>query len=191
MKKQIGPQGIIIPTPAALVVSGTIEDTRINTIAWMSNLSGGPPTIGMSMGQNKHTLEFIRKYKNYTINIPSVSIMKEVDLCGIVSGKSYDKFDITKLTRLNSSKISSPIIEECPINIELRLINETLVNKTVLLFGEVIETHIDEDKLTEDLKPDISKIDPLVYCSKAREYWSLGNNLGPAYKIGKDLIGND
>jgi hypothetical protein len=34
---------------------------------------------------------------------------------------------------------------------------------------------------------DISKIDPLVYCARVREYWTMGNVLGVGFEAGKEI----
>jgi hypothetical protein len=34
---------------------------------------------------------------------------------------------------------------------------------------------------------DISKIDPLVYCARVREYWTIGKILGIGLRAGKKI----
>lgn len=58
----------------------------------------------------------------------------------------------------------------------------------ILFIGEILETHVDKDKFNEEnSKIDIKKIDPLVYCAVVREYWSIGEKLGDAFSVGKEL----
>jgi hypothetical protein len=60
-----------------------------------------------------------------------------------------------------------------------------------VIFAEILETHVDADKLCGDTgKIDVSRIDPLVYCATIREYWSLGARLGFGFNAGKELVGN-
>ena len=60
----------------------------------------------------------------------------------------------------------------------------------VVIFGEILETHVDVDKLDPETgKIDISKVDPLVYCATIREYWSLGKRIGFGFSAGKKLVG--
>jgi flavin reductase (DIM6/NTAB) family NADH-FMN oxidoreductase RutF len=70
---------------------------------------------------------------------------------------------------------------------ECKVVNEFPFKKYHVFFGEIIETHIDADKI-DGLKPkdiDISKVDPLVYCATIREYWSIGKKLGNSFSVGK------
>ncbi|MCP4117503.1 MAG: hypothetical protein GY737_19335 [Desulfobacteraceae bacterium] len=60
MKKQLGPSDAIFPVPAALIVSGTNEDANIITLAWVGIASSTPPTIGISVRNQRYSLELIR-----------------------------------------------------------------------------------------------------------------------------------
>ena len=189
MKKQLGPSDALFPVPAALIVSGTKEEANIITLAWIGIVSSTPPTIGISIRKSRHTLELIRSTREFTVNIPTASFYKEVDYCGIVSGRGNSKFDDTGFTPMESSIISAPIIKECPYNIECKVTHDIMIGDWALIMGEIVETHIDEDKADESKRGgiDISKIDPLVYCAEVREYWSLGDFLGFGFNAGREI----
>lgn len=191
MKTTFGPRRMMFPLPTVLVVTGNMKKANIITIAWISMLTGKPPTLGISVGSKGYSGELIKANKNFTVNIASVNIMKEADFCGITSGSDIDKFRETEFTKLPSKIINSPIIKECPINIECNLIETRMFGATNNFAGEILETHIDEDKISDQSRPgsiDVAAINPLIYYSGARQYWSLGNKEGDAYKIGKEII---
>ncbi len=75
-------------------------------------------------------------------------------------------------------------------NLECRVVvQETELGDWAVIFGEIVETHTDTDKLDPVTgKIDVSKIDPLVYCATIREYWNLGTRLGCGFSAGKDLV---
>jgi len=189
MKIQLGPSDIFFPVPAALIVSGTWEKPNIITVAWIGIMSSDPPVIAISLKKSRYSLAVIRDSNEFTVNIPSAELFKETDYCGIVSGRKRNKFNDTNLTPLKSTKINTPIIKECPFNIECKVINEVEVGQYLAFFGEIIETHIDEDKINKsNMKIDISKVNPLVYCATVREYWELGKKLGKGFHAGKELL---
>ena len=190
MKTQLGPSSILFPVPSALVVSGDLEEPNIITVAWIGIMSSSPPTIGISLKKSRYSLELIRKTKEFTVNIPQSDKFKEVDYCGIVSGRKRNKFSDTGFTPQESLKIVPPIIEECPFNIECRLIKEIELGEWMMLLGEIVETHIDKDKINNAhiSEIDIAKIDPLVYCATVREYWKLGSKLGDGFNAGKAIL---
>ena len=190
MKKQLGPSNAIFPVPASLVVSGRGEDANIITIAWIGIVSATPPTVGISIKKSRYSLEKIRESGEFTVNIPSADYFQKVDYCGLTTGRKRNKFKDTGFTPIESSKIGTPIIEECPYNMECKISQEIDVGGWVLILGEIIETHLDEDKvdLSEKGKIDISKVNPLVYCAQVREYWSMGDKLGYGFDAGKELV---
>ncbi|HDZ41235.1 MAG TPA: flavin reductase family protein [Bacteroidetes bacterium] len=190
MKTTFGPQKIMFPCPTALVVTGTMERANIVTIAWVSLLASQPPTLGISVGQKGYSGREIKKNGEFTVNIASVDIMTEADFCGISSGRDTDKFRETGLTKMASKVVKSPIIKECPLNLECVLIESNIVGITNHFIGRIVETHIDTDKLAdtgEYTSFDIEAIDPLIYIGGAREYRSLGDRIGDAYSAGKKL----
>ncbi|MCX7710174.1 MAG: flavin reductase family protein [Clostridia bacterium] len=191
MKRQLGQTDIFFPVPAALIVGGTNEEADLATIAWVGMLSSTPPIVGVSFDKRRYTLELIRKTKEFTVNIPSTEYYKETDYCGMVSGRNTNKFEKAGLTPTPGSKIETPIIKECPFNLECKVVQEIQLGDYVLLMGEIVETHIDEDKVEfVNNRPqiDISKTNPLVYCATVREYWELGKKLGNAFQSGKELL---
>jgi len=189
MKKQLGPSDAIFPVPAALIVSGINEDANIITLAWVGIASSTPPTIGISIRKPRYSLELIRKTKEFSVNFPGVSIFKEVDYCGITTGRKRNKFKDTGLTPIESKKIKPPIIKECPYNIECRVSQEIIIGDYVHILGEVLESHVDEDKADKSKRAgfDMLKINPLVYFAEAREYWTVGEMLGYGFNAGKEI----
>ena len=54
-----------------------------------------------------------------------------------------------------------------------------------LLLGEIVETYIREDCLSNG-KPDSEKIDALIYTPEAQRYQRLGEVIGKAFHMGKE-----
>ncbi len=190
VKTRFGPRKIMFPCPTALVVTGTIEKANIVTIAWVSLLTSSPPTIGISVGTRGFSSDEIKKNGEFTVNIAPVDIMTEADFCGITSGKDTDKFMETGLTKIEPSVIKSPIIKECPLNLECILVNSHIYGTTNHFAGKIVETHIDTDKLRnidDYTSLDIEAMNPLIYIGGAREYRNIGAKAGNAYQIGNTL----
>lgn len=191
MKTKLGAKRMLFPLPTVLIVTGDMEEANIVTIAWISLLTGKPPTIGISIGSRGYSGDLILKNKDFSVNIASVNNMIEADFCGITSGDDTDKFEETGFTKLPSSIIKSPIIKECPVNMECILKDHKMIGNTNHFIGEIVETHIDSDKIAnpDNVKSlDIDAINPLVYISGLQEYRKLGEKIGDAYKIGSKLF---
>jgi len=188
MKVRRGVSDTFFPVPAALVVSGTGNDSNVMTVAWTGMMSSSPPTVGISVNRNRHSLGLIRKEGEFTVNIPPAGLFREVDYCGLVSGRDFDKFKEAGLTPVPGSEVRVPIIQECPYNIECRVTAETVLGDWVMFLGEIVETHVDADLTDSSGSIDMKRLDPLVYCATIREYWRLGTKLGDGFDAGKSLI---
>jgi len=182
MKKAIGPQTLLYPMPAVLV--GTLVDGKPNfmTVAWCGIVASTPPSISAALRPERYTFKGISDHGTFSINIPSVSSVEKVDYCGIYSGHKVDKSQIFSVEygRLNTA----PLIQECPVNLECRVIHSLDLGSHVLFIGEIIETHIDSECLTDE-KADPAKIDPLIYTTDVRQYRRLGEIVGKAWSVGK------
>lgn len=108
----------------------------------------------------------------------------------MVSGRKRDKFKDLNFTPVDGTKVGAPIIKECPYNMECVVKQEIVLCDWVLILAEIVETHLDEDKVDPSNRAniDISKVNPLVYCAEVREYWSLGKKLGNGFSSGKEII---
>jgi flavin reductase (DIM6/NTAB) family NADH-FMN oxidoreductase RutF len=186
MKVQLGARDILFPIPVALIVSGTFAHPNIITIAWIGMMSCTPPVVAIAVRESRHSLELIREFKDFSINIPSTTHVAAVDYCGMVSGRERDKFADTGFTPLASTIIQAPLIEECPFNLECVVVKEVPISEHIAIFGEIVESHIDTDKVTGTTAADIDmrKVNPLVYCASVDEYWSLGTRVGKSFSAG-------
>jgi flavin reductase (DIM6/NTAB) family NADH-FMN oxidoreductase RutF len=190
LKKQLGPTDVIFPVPAALVVSGRGEAANILTIAWIGILSSTPPTIGISMMKRRYSHDLIHQFQEFTVNFPAAGQFREVDYCGITSGRSHHKAQELGFTLLPGAVIETPIVQECPYNIECKVTQEIELGEYTLFLGEIVETHVDEAHFdpSNRAKINIASLDPLVYCAVIREYWRLGEKLGKGFDAGRTIL---
>ena len=187
-KLNLGPN-VFIPMPVTLL--GIKIDGKANFMAlgWIARLNGRPPLIGAAINKHHYSAGGIRENETFSINIPSKDMMKETDYCGLVSGRKTDK---SELFNVYYGKLgTAPLIEECPLSMECKLVEIHEMPSHELLIGEIIESYIDKQYLKDDM-PDIKKIDPLFLTMPDNNYWSLGENIGKAWSVGKNLkLGED
>jgi flavin reductase (DIM6/NTAB) family NADH-FMN oxidoreductase RutF len=193
MKARLGPKDKIIPHPVALVVSGSFRNPNIVTVGKIGIVASDPPVVGISLRKDRYSLQLIRETGQFSVNTPSSKHCRETDYCGIVSGRDSDKIKDIKMTPLRSSLIDSPILKECPYNLECKVIQEIMLGDWVLLLAEICEVHVDEDKLIDSVTGsiDITKVDPMVFCSSINEYRVLGKKVGKGFHDGNSLRKKD
>ena len=52
-----------------------------------------PPTISVAIRHGRYTLKGIRQNMTFSVNVPSVDLVKETDYCGLVSGSKVNKVE--------------------------------------------------------------------------------------------------
>ncbi len=152
--------------------------SNIITIAWAGVVNSKPPMIGVSMRAETRSHGLIADYREFTVNIPHEGILRETDICGVVSGADTDKFAHTHLTKLPSRQVAAPIIGEAIINLECKVRHTQELGSHTLFIGEVVEVHVDDAVLDQKGKVNIEKARPFVYCPLIHEYRSMGEKLG-------------
>jgi flavin reductase (DIM6/NTAB) family NADH-FMN oxidoreductase RutF len=149
MKKiKIGAKTVLYPMPAVLIGGMFKKKVNFMTAAWCSIVAQSPPAISVAIHKDRHTLKGIEENKTFSVNIPNRKIVKEVDFCGTHTGSKHDK---SKMFTLFYGKLNTaPMIKECHINIECSLIKNIEIGSHILVIGEIAETYIDEDCLTNN-----------------------------------------
>lgn len=169
MKRLLSPKPLLMPMPTPLVASAHNGETGLFTVAWIGLVSGTPPTLAMGVRSSRHTMRLIEASGEFTVNIARVGMEAVVDFCGIVSGDDVDKFEASGLTPVPGSVVSAPIVAECPLNLECRVVAIHEIGDYRLVVGEIVETQADEDVLTRSGNVDVGLLDPLVYIPGTRE----------------------
>jgi flavin reductase (DIM6/NTAB) family NADH-FMN oxidoreductase RutF len=118
---------------------------NIITIAWAGTVCSEPPMLSVSVRPERHSHGIIRDTGEFAVNVPSQRLLRAVDWCGMVSGRSTDKFARTGLTAAPGLKVGCPIILECPVNIECK-VKETLKLGTHTLFlAEIVAVQVSSE----------------------------------------------
>ena len=171
----------IYPSPAALITSVAADGTpNIITLGETFNISIGiepPVTVGLAIMPRRYSHGLIKEAGEFGVCLPTADMVEVVDRCGTVSGRDVgDKFAHVGLTPLSSTQIRAPLIAECPVNLECRLIDITPDGDHDLFRGEVVAEHVDEACLDDQGHIVIDRLNPLVYV--LGQYWSVGRCLG-------------
>ena len=177
-KRIIQPLRPVHPSPAALITS--VSDygrTNILTLGEVFNISiRNPVIVGIAIAKPRYSHELISATREYVINLPTAAMVEKVDRCGNTSGREIDKFAAFGLTPVPAQKVRPPLIAECPINLECRVIGIQEIGDHDLFLGEVLVEHVAEEALDEKDRILVGMLDPLCYLHG--EYWSCDEKLG-------------
>ena len=153
----------VMEKPGLLLVS---IDSKNNPNAMAIGVGSVGPFLGRSIfviwvRPSRYTYNLIEETGDFTVNVPPEGMDEVVSYCGTVSGRDHDKFREKNLTAVPSRFIKSPVIGECIIHYECKVVQKNdVVPGTLsdwmkkelyphndyhrLYFGEVVATYADK-----------------------------------------------
>jgi len=169
--------------PWVQTILGTHLNDKPNFMAldWVTRVNYKPVMMGAGVNKGNASHDAIMDTGEFSINIPTVDMVGVTDYVGIVSGKKTDKSSLFRVFYGELKK--APLIEECPLRIEFRLVQTVDLPTNSFFIGEMINAYSEERFLT-DGKPDVEKIRPFILTMPDNRFWALGNVVGHAWKDG-------
>jgi len=185
-KITMGPSTWAYPMPAFLVGADVDGKPSFMTLAWGGVANGEPPMVTVALRHRRHTYRGIRQNFTFSVNVASTDMVREADYCGLVSGADVDKVAVCQFKVFYGKLGNAPLIEQCPVNLECRVVHILDLGSHALVVGRIEETHISESCLT-DGKPDVSKIKPLGYAEAPDKQYLAVESIAKAFSIGREL----
>ena len=118
-----------------LLLSSANHQGRSNvmTIGWGTvGIIWGKPIFVVLVRPSRFTYHLIEEAGDFAVNVPPVEMSEEVSFCGSVSGRDHDKFREKGLGVLAAKTVGSPLIKECLIHYECKVVHKNDVLPTSL-----------------------------------------------------------
>lgn len=163
-------------SPLPIVLIGSLVDNRPNflVIGYSAPFNFGKH-IFFSIYKKRYTLGGILENKTFSVNIPSVKLVDKVEICGSKSGYDYDKSTLFDL--FFGELKTAPMIEQCPITIECKVVQKLDYGQNYGIIGRVVKSYVDQDCLDED-KLDMRKVKPILWATGGDyNYYHLGKRI--------------
>ncbi len=168
---------LLNPEPPVLVSCGDMEHPNLITIGWTGSICTKPSMVSISVRPERHSHKLIVDSGQFVINLPTESLLRAVDWCGVRSGRDHDKFAEMKLHATPSQALDGcPVLEESPLNLECRVTQQIPLGTHDLFLAEVVAVNVDESLLDETGKLCLERANLIVYSHG--DYFSLGKQLG-------------
>lgn len=183
-KKAIGQNTYLYPMPTAVI--GTEVDGKVNflTVAYIGIINHMPAMLQISLGKVHFSNLGIKKNGTFSVNLVSSKQAKEADFVGIKTGGDYDKSQIFDV--FYGETPYAPMIKNAPLTIECSVEKVIDFDTHETIIGRINQTHIEDDCMTNG-KPDLSKIDPLIFSMHENAYYKVGEKIGNAWEMGLEL----
>jgi flavin reductase (DIM6/NTAB) family NADH-FMN oxidoreductase RutF len=172
------------PMPVSLVGAHVDGKPNFLAVAWFSMVTYKPPRIAIALGKGHYTNPGITENRTFSLCLPSEDMVEITDYCGIVSGKKSDKSQL--FTLFYGELPTAPMIKECPLSMECRLVDIVATGLNEIFIGEIAGVYTEERFLT-DGHLDFGKMKPLILSQPDTSYWGLGKPVAKAWSIGKKI----
>ena len=166
--------------PAFLIGANVDGKPNFMTAAWSGIAGSVPPMITVALQHHRYTLKGMKQNMTFSVNVPSSDQVKETDYCGVVSGSKVDKVAECRFKVFYGKLGTAPLIDQCPVNLECKIIQILDVGSHELIVGRIEEAYISDNCLT-DGKPDVNKVKPIVYAGQ--KYMTLGEVVLGAFTV--------
>jgi flavin reductase (DIM6/NTAB) family NADH-FMN oxidoreductase RutF len=182
-KKKLGSKPMIYPMPVTLVGADVLGKPNFMTIAFIGIVNMNPAMVAMGANPSHHTCKGIVENRTFSVNLPSKEMLEVTDYVGLNSGTKTNKAGLFTIFRGTTK--TAPMIEECPLNLECKLVQKLSLGGTDDIYiGEIVETYCGPKFMT-DGKPDVEKMGTFVFTMNDNRYFSLGRAIGKAWSDGK------
>ncbi len=151
-------------TGVSMITSRGIKGPNVMAAEWVMQISYNPVLIAIFIHKGSQTLKNIEKTKEFGINVASKDQTTGANVAGGYSGSEIDKLKIKNVfVTSNPQKIKTPMISDCTVNAECKLVKKEKIGDHVMLVGKVVHIKHDDTK------------SPLIY-HKGR-YFSLDSTI--------------
>ncbi|MDD5959561.1 MAG: flavin reductase family protein [Methanobrevibacter wolinii] len=148
MKKEVRYDKYVNPEPCT-IVSCRDKDGRDNALAvgFIGNVSFDPKIIMIAIIDKRFSHHIIKEQKEFIVNIPTDEHIDLVRYLGTVSG--YDVNKLENIETIDGDIVNAPIIVDCPVNFECKVIDSIKPGTHEVFFGRVEKVHCDEEYIDE------------------------------------------
>lgn len=131
----------------------TVQDSdgKLNTmtISWGTiGCMWKKPVFMAMVRKSRYTYDIIEQGKEFTVSFPLKGNLKQaLAICGTKSGRETNKFIECSLTSMKGEKTSTPVIKECNLHLECKIVYKHPVDAEMLaeemrgVYGEEQDYH--------------------------------------------------
>jgi flavin reductase (DIM6/NTAB) family NADH-FMN oxidoreductase RutF len=115
--KQMSKDGLL------MVTAGADGKPNVMTIGWGTvGILWSLPVFVVFVRPSRYTYSRLQQSDEFTVNVPDKTLAKVVLHCGTVSGRNNDKFKQMGLTLAEAKTVKIPVIQECIMHYECRVV---------------------------------------------------------------------
>ena len=170
------PGTLLSPVPPALVSCGMLEKPNLFTVAWTGIVCSDPPQTYISVRKERYSYGLIKESGEFVVHLPTASLVRDIDFCGVRSGRDNDKIAATGLQLSPSFQVTPPTVDKSPLSLECRVSQIIPLGSHDLFLADIAAVGVEERLVDAKGKLHLEGCRLLGYAHG--EYYELGQKLG-------------
>jgi flavin reductase (DIM6/NTAB) family NADH-FMN oxidoreductase RutF len=168
-KRILNPNTTLYPVPVVLITTGG-EHPNVMTGNRIASCSAEPPRLSLSVRPARYSHQLIQETGEFVVNLPRPDQQWLTDDLGVVTGREEDKIAIAGLKLTPATKVRTPLLADCPVNIECAVEHTLDLDSHTLFIGRVLVVHVEEALLDTQGDVDLALAQGMIYaCGTVRE----------------------
>lgn len=156
-KIQLEPDTTLYPVPVVLITCGWQDRYNVFSLNRIASCNAEPPMLSISVRPSRASHELIDSGGEFVVNVPWPEMEVVSDFVGTTTMDKVDKWQETGLTTLPAAEVRVPLLAECPVNIECRVLEKIRLPSHTLFIAQVVALHADPAVLDERNEVDFRK----------------------------------
>jgi flavin reductase (DIM6/NTAB) family NADH-FMN oxidoreductase RutF len=161
-KITVEPNTTLYPVPVVLITAGG-DRPNVMTCNRIASCSAEPPRLSISVRPGRYSHALIQDTGEFVVNLPTPDQSILTDYLGVVTGRKEDKIRIAGLKLAPALTVKTPLLADCPVNIECKVEHSIDLDSHILFIGRVQAVHVEESLLDENGDVDIGRARGLIY----------------------------
>ena len=166
---------LVIPRPIGWISSmDAAGHVNLAPYSFFNGVAYTPPQVMFSStgphdaGGLKDTVANIEATGEFVINLVTAGLAEPMNATSAPAPHDIDEFDLAGVTAQKSELVAPPRVGESPVHFECRYVKTVDVlsahedHRNIVVFGEVIGIHIQDDMITADGLIDVAKLRPIA-----------------------------
>jgi flavin reductase (DIM6/NTAB) family NADH-FMN oxidoreductase RutF len=151
MNKVQGNMKSCLQPTAKILVSCRDEKGRDNAlaVAYCCNCSYDPPMVMVGIVPSRYSYNIIKETGVFVVNLVTKEQKEMFDYLGSHSGRDEDKLEKLSAKIEEGIKVNAPLLADCPINIECKVVDSILTGSHEMFVGKVEYVHANSELVND------------------------------------------
>lgn len=158
-KKNANMKSCLQPAPKVLVsCRGLNGENNVLAVAYCGNCSYDPPMVMVGIVPSRYSYKMIKESGCFVVNLVNKEYKDTFDYLGSHSKRDEDKLEKMNVKLSDGIKVNAPILDDCPVNIECRVVDSIVTGSHEMFVGKIEYVHADSKLIDNEGNIDFSSI---------------------------------